>query len=115
MVPELAGRDDRSSGSGLDDERNAPAYGNHGHGDASELDGLDSPVYDTTVFHARGFDGARAGEVSDRDGGLDDGGLHDGGLDDGGRDEPVGERPVLTPSRASTASVAPSSSASSSP
>src|SRR3954452_20343741 len=85
-VPELAGLDDRSPGGGLDDERNV-TYGNHGHGDASDLDGLDSPVYDTTVFHAQGFDGARAGEVSRRDGGLDDGGLDDGGLDDGGLDD----------------------------
>jgi hypothetical protein len=116
-VPELAGLDDRSPGGGLDDERDV-AYGNHGHGDASDLDGLDSPVYDTTVFHAQGFDqgfdGARAGEVSGRDDDLDDGGLHDGDLDDGdlddgglrdggldgrGRDEPVAERSVLTPSR----------------
>jgi hypothetical protein len=112
-VPELAGLDDRSPGGGLDDERNV-TYGNHGHGDASDLDGLDSPVYDTTVFRAQGFDGARAGEVSRRDDGLEDGGLHDGGLHDaglddgglhddgdvdGGRDEPVAERSVLTPSR----------------
>ena len=60
---ETSSHDDRSHGL-LDDGRDASAYGSHGADDVPDFDAsrLDSPVYDATVFHATGFDGARSAD-----------------------------------------------------